>query len=490
MKTYFAIDLKSFYASVECTSRRLDPFCANLVVADQSRTDKTICLAVSPALKSFGVPGRPRLYEVIQKVRELNDIRENKFKKNFIGSSWDINFLKEREDFEIDFIIAPPQMALYMEVSRDIYEIYLNWVSSEDIFAYSIDEVFIDATDYLKLYNLTPEELLGNMINDVFNNTGITATSGIGTNLYLCKVAMDITAKKMPPNENGVRISYLNEELYRKKLWDHKPITDFWRVGKGYKKRLEKIGLYTMGDIAKCSLGGENDFHNEDLLFKTFGINAELLIDHAWGCEYVDIKDIKNYQPKTHSLQEGQVLKEPYTFDKAKVVAMEMADSLALNLVKDNLSTNQIVLNVGYDVINLKDPEISKAYVGETKKDAYGREVPKSQRGTYNFDKYTSSSIELMKAVSKIFDDSVDKRLYIRRIYIAALNLRDIDYKDEQLNFFSAIDDETEEKELKVQRAILEIKDKYGKNAILRGLNLEEGATQRERNEEIGGHKA
>lgn len=473
-RSYIAIDLKSFYASVECIDRGLNPMTTNLVVADESRTTKTICLAVSPALKSFGIPGRPRLFEVIQKAKG------------------------------IDYIIAPPRMARYMEVSTQIYNVYLKYIAPEDIHVYSIDEVFIDATDYLHTYQMSPRELAMTMIKDVLKTTGITATAGIGTNLYLCKVAMDIEAKNMEADENGVRIAELDEMSYRRKLWNHQPLTDFWRVGRGYAKKLNEVGLFTMGDIARCSLGGPRDFFNEDLLYKMFGINAELLIDHAWGWEPCRISDIKAYKPSSNSICSGQVLREPYPFEKARIVAREMTDMLALDLVDKGLVTDQLVLTIGYDIENLTDPVRRKHYKGEVTKDRYGRSVPKHAHGTENLDRQTSSSALLLHAVTDLYDRIVDKNLLIRRITISANRVVDeksAGKKEEfrQLDLFTDYEalkkQQAEEeaelgRERRMQEAMLSIKKKYGKNAVLKGMSLQEGSTARERNNQIGGHKA
>lgn len=449
MKSYIAIDLKSFYASVECVERGLDPLKAKLVVADESRTDKTICLAVSPALKELGIPGRARLFEVKRKAK--------------------------------DFIIAKPRMAYYMSYSARIYNVYLRYISPEDIHVYSIDEVFIDATPYLKNYKMTARGLAMKLMKEVLKETGITATAGIGTNLYLAKVAMDIEAKRAKPDKDGVRIAELNEMSYRHKLWNHKPLTDFWRVGKGYARRLEQAGMYTMGDVALCS---EKD---EDYLYKMFGANAELLIDHAWGWEPCEICDVKAFQPKTNSLSSGQVLKEPYSYEKALVVAEEMAEEVGLTLLKRKLVTNQIVLTIVYDVSNID-------YRGEKMKDYYGRAVPKHAHGTYNLDGFTYSSREIKEAVQKVFKSKVNPKLTIRRIMINVNNVkREEDLKKElrQISLFdSKKKREVSEKEKRANEAILSIKKRYGRNAILKGINFEDGATGRERNAQIGGHKA
>lgn len=503
-RTYIAIDLKSFYASVECMERGLDPLTTNLVVADASRTEKTICLAVSPSLKAYGISGRARLFEVIQKVKEVNAIRLSKAPgRAFSGASFSDTELKSSPDISLDYIAAPPRMAYYISYSTQIYNIYLKYIAPEDIHVYSIDEVFIDATNYLNNYNLSAHELATKMILDVLETTGITATAGIGTNLYLCKVAMDIRAKHISANEKGVKIAELDEMSYRHFLWSHRPLTDFWRVGKGYAKKLEEQGLYTMGDIARCSLGKATDYYNEDLLYKLFGINAELLIDHAWGWEPCTIADIKTYKPSTNSIGSGQVLHCAYTFDKAKLIVREMTDLLVLDLVDKRLVTDQLVLTVGYDIENLTNPEKKKLYHGAITTDHYGRDIPKSAHGTTNLDRQTSSTKLIMDAVIKLFDRIVDKNLLIRRVNITANRVVDeatVQKTDnfEQLDLFTDYEDmkkkkEEEEAELtrekKMQETILEIKKKFGKNAIIKGMNLEEGATTLERNKQIGGHK-
>ncbi len=485
--------------------RGLDPLTTNLVVADASRTEKTICLAVSPTLKAYGIPGRARLFEVVQKVKEVNAKRLSKAPgRAFSGASFNDAEVKSSPDIALDYIAAPPRMAYYIEYSTQIYNIYLKYIAPEDIHVYSIDEVFIDATNYLNTYNLSEHELATKMILDVLETTGITATAGIGTNLNLCKVAMDITAKHIPANEKGVKIAELDEMSYRHLLWSHHPLTDFWRVGKGYAKKLEEQGLYTMGDIARCSLGKSNDYYNEDLLYKLFGINAELLIDHAWGWEPCTIADIKAYKPSTNSIGSGQVLHCAYTFDKAKLIVREMIDLLVLDLVDKRLVTDQLVLTVGYDIENLTSPEKKKSYHGAITVDHYGRSVPKSAHGTINLDRQTSSTKLIMDAVTELYDRIVDKNLLVRRVNITANHVvdeADIQKADnfEQLDLFTDYDDmkkkkEEEEAELtrekKMQKTILEIKKKYGKNAIIMGMNLEEGATTLERNKQIGGHKA
>ena len=499
-KTYIAIDLKSFYASVECRERDLDPLDTNLVVADGSRTDKTICLAVTPSLKSYGISGRGRLFEVKQRVKEANAGRQHDAPgRKLEGSSYSFSELQAKPELAIDFIIAPPRMAYYMEYSTRIYEVYMKYVAPEDIVVYSIDEVFMDVTDYLNTYKLSPHDLAMKIILDVLETTGITATAGIGTNLFLCKVAMDIVAKHIPADKNGVRIAELDEMKYRRELWSHQPLTDFWRVGRGYAKKLEENGMFTMGDVARMSK------KNEELLYKLFGKNAELLIDHAWGWEPTTIEAIKAYRPSTNSLGSGQVLHCPYNADKAKLVLREMADMLVLDLVDKGLVTDQIVITIGYDIENLTDPERSRKYHGPVVKDHYGRAIPKHAHGTANLDSYTSSTRKIMCAVSGLFDRIVDKNLLIRRLNITANHVlpeADAPKKNdsfEQLDLFTdyAARDARQkreraelEREKKMQQAMLTIKKKFGKNAILKGMNLEEGATAKERNAQIGGHKA
>jgi DNA polymerase V len=504
-RTYIAIDLKSFYASVECVERRLDPLTTNLVVADASRTEKTICLAVSPSLKAYGIPGRARLFEVVQKVKEVNEARQGKAPgRAFSGASCNDTELKSSPGLSLDYIVATPRMAYYMEYSTRIYNIYLKYIAPEDIHVYSIDEVFIDVTDYLHLYKLSARELVMKMVLEVFKTTGITATAGIGTNLYLSKIAMDIQAKHIPADNNGMRIAELDEMSYRHSLWSHRPLTDFWRVGKGYAKELEGKGLFTMGDIARCSLGKPTDYYNEDLLYKQFGINAELLIDHAWGWEPCTIADIKAYKPGSNSLGSGQVLQSAYPFDKAKLIVREMTDLLVLDLVDKRLVTDQLVLAVGYDIENLKDPKIKKAYRGEITTDRYGRAVPKSAHGSTNLGRQTSSTKLILDAVTELFERVVDKSLLVRRINITANHVLDeatVQKTDsfEQLDLFTdyaaaQAKKEKEKAELarekRMQQAMLKIKKKYGKNAILKGMNLEKGATTVDRNKQIGGHKA
>ena len=498
-KIYAAIDLKSFYASVECVDRGLDPLTTNLVVADASRTEKTICLAVTPSLKAHGISGRARLFEAVEQIRQVNALRREKAPgRKFSGSSWDAVALQKDRSLSVDYIAAPPRMARYMQCSAQIYEIYLKYVAPEDIHVYSIDEVFVDVTPYLRVSGLTAEEFVRRMILDVLKETGITATAGIGTNLYLCKVAMDIVAKHIPADEYGVRIAQLDEMTYRRLLWDHRPLTDFWRVGRGYAKRLEKCGLYTMGDIARCSLGGPDDFHNEDLLYKIFGINAQLLIDHAWGWEPCTLREIKSYRPTTNSISSGQVLHCPYSWEKAKLITREMADCLSLDLVEKGLVTNQLVLTVGYDIENLTDPEVAKTYSGPVVTDHYGRKIPKHGHGTVNLEEYTASTRMITEAMMELYDRVTNSDLLVRRITIAACRVipeKQISKACEQLDLFSDPEErqrkqEKLEKEKKRQKAVISIKRKYGKNAILKGMNLQEGATARQRNEQVGGHKA
>lgn len=503
-KSYIAIDLKSFYASVECVERGLDPLTTNLVVADSARTEKTICLAVSPSLKSYGISGRARLFEVVQKIKRVNANRLNKAPNHsFADKSYNDTDLKASYELSVDYIVAPPRMALYMEYSTRIYKIYLKYIAPEDIHIYSIDEVFIDASGYLKTYNMSAREFASKLIEEVLDTTGITATAGIGENLYLAKVAMDIVAKHVKPDENGVRIAELDEMSYRRMLWNHRPLTDFWRVGKGYSRKLEQVGLMTMGDIARCSLGKKTDYYNEDLLYKMFGVNAELLIDHAWGYEPCTMKDIKAYKPSNNSVGSGQVLHCPYDFDKARLIVREMADLLALDLVDKGLLTDQIVLTVGYDIENLNTPEKCRAYKGEVTVDYYGRKIPKHAHGTINIGHKTSSTKAIVQATMELYDKIVNKDMLIRRVNIVAnhvveeRNEKKPEY--EQLDLFTDYaeeekrrdaDEKERQSERKMQKAILDIKKKYGKNAIIKGMNLEEGATTVERNSQIGGHRA
>ena len=543
-KTYISIDLKSFYASVECMERGLDPLNTNLVVADASRTQKTICLAVSPSLKAYGIPGRARLFEVEQKVKEANARRQTRAPKNILdGKSVFATELNENPNLAIDYIAAKPRMALYMSKSTQIYDVYLRYIAPEDIYAYSVDEVFIDASGYLKTYGLNAHDFARLLVREVFKETGITATAGIGPNLYLCKIAMDIGAKHTEADADGVRIAELDEYSYRRLLWDHRPITDFWRVGRGYAKKLAKKSIFTMGDIARCSLGTSSDYYNEDLLYKMFGVNAELLIDHAWGYEPCTLAEVKSYRPQRKSLVSGQVLQNAYTYEKTRIVVREMMELLALDLVDKGLLTNQIVLTVGYDIENLSDPERRKAYKGEITVDGYGREVPKHAHGTGNLPFSTASTKLTTDCVLEVFDRVVDESLLTRRISITVNNLvLESEYKresevasaePEQISMFDMLaggddsqapervsskeatvyseqdkpnstmvaesilgstgndnDEDALEKEKQVQEAMLKIKKRFGKNAILKGTNLQEGATAKERNAQIGGHKA
>ena len=497
-KFYLCIDLKSFYASVECIERGLDPLKTNLVVADESRTEKTICLAVSPSLKAYKIPGRARLFEVLQKVEEINKTRLKKAPGHkFRASSYFADELKKDSSLELDFIIAPPRMAYYMQYSTEIYKIYLKYISPEDIHVYSIDEVFIDISAYLKTYGKTPRQMAEMLIHDVFCSTGITATAGIGTNMYLAKIAMDIWAKHMPPDRYGVRIAELDEMSYRKNLWTHRPLTDFWRIGKGYASKLEENGIYTMGDIARCSLGEPFDRLNEDLLYKLFGVNAELLIDHAWGWEPCTIKEVKEYKPSTSSISSGQVLHCPYDFEKAKLIVREMADALSLDLAAKDLVTKQLVLTIGYDAENLTS---QPSYSGEIKLDRYGRKIPKHAHGTQNLEEYTFSSDIITGEMLKLYERITDKILSIRRITVVAAGIiKESEIKSqikyEQMDMFTdyAAKEREEiavQKEKRRQKAILKIKAKYGKNAIVKGTSLKDGATAMDRNAQIGGHKA
>ena len=495
---YVCIDLKSFYASVECKERGLDLMTTNLVVADEGRTEKTICLAVSPALKSYGIPGRARLFEVIQKVNQINFERKKKaFKNCFTGSSYNDIDLKKSPNLKLDYIIATPRMNYYMNYSTQIYNVYLKYLAPEDIYVYSIDEIFCDITKYLKSNNLTAHEFVTKMIQDVYITTGITATGGIGTNPYLAKIAMDIGAKHVKPNRDGVRIAELDEMSYRKLLWSHRPLTDFWRVGKGYAKKLEENKLYTMGDIARCSI------NNEDLLYKIFGINAELLIDHAWGYEPCTIKDIKSYKPSTNSISSGQVLHCPYNYENTKLIVREMTDLLVLDLVDKKLVTNQIVLTIGYDIENLSNSLIKETYTGEITIDRYGRKIPKHAHGTINLEHKTSSTKIIMNAVMELYERIINKNLLTRRVTIVANNVQDESILANE-NIFEQIDlftdyniiekvkeheEQNQKKEKSLQHVLIDIKKKYGKNAILKGMNFIEGGTTIERNGQIGGHK-
>ena len=494
-RSCIAIDLKSFYASAECADRKLDPLTTHLVVADRSRTDKTICLAVSPALKGYGLSGRPRLFEVEQKVRQINDRRLRLAPgRRFSGKSADAAELAADPSLELDYIAAVPRMARYIELSAQIYGIYLKYVSPDDIHVYSIDEVFIEATHYLKLYHLSAHDFTRKLIREVLNATGITATAGIGTNLYLAKTAMDIVAKHLPPDLDGVRIAELDERSYREKLWTHRPLTDFWRIGRGYAGRLEAMGLHTMGDVAEMSL------RSEDLLYRTFGVNAELLIDHAWGWEPVTVAEIKAYKPENRSVSSGQVLPEPYGFEKGKLVAREMADQLALDLVEKQLATDQLTLVVGYDPSNLTDPARRRKYSGTVRINHYGKAVPKEAHGSVNLERFSSSGRIITETMAALFDRCVDPELQIRRITLAARVIPEDELPDdeyEQPDLFidpaqkkqKAAEEAELNREKRLQQAIIGIKKRMGRNAILKGMNLEEGATGKIRNEQIGGHR-
>lgn len=499
-KAYIAIDLKSFYASVECVERGLDPLRTNLVVADASRTTKTICLAVSPSLKSYGVSGRARLFEVVKKIEEVNAWRKLKAPRRILtDKSFDDMALKENPALAVDYIVARPRMALYMTYSTKIYNIYLQYVAPEDIHAYSVDEVFIDATPYLKLYKMTVEELAMTLILDVLSQTGITATAGIGTNLYLAKIAMDILAKHTTADANGVRMASLNEAQYRETMWQHRPLTDFWRVGKGYAKKLERHGLYTMGDIARCSIGKKGDFHNEALLYKLFGVNAELLIDHAWGWEPCTMKDIKSYQPEHHSLCVGQVLQEAYDTTKGRLVVREIAEAMSLDLLRKGMVSDQLVLTVGYEAIREGEDLPKDVEIGE---DHYGRKVPKHAHGTMNLEKHTCSMKKIREGTVALYDRIVNPTLKIRRFHLSANHVMTEEAaqqtkKEKQLSLFDiapttdmTAEKEALSKERRRQETMLALKEKFGKNAIIMGTSLEEGATAIARNQQIGGHRA
>lgn len=494
-KTYIAIDLKSFYASVECVARELDPLTTNLLVADVSKTEKTICLAVTPSLKAHGISGRARLFEAVQQVKMANAQRKAKIHgREFTGSSYDDTELKNNPYLAIDYIAAPPRMALYRECSTKIVATYLKYVSMDDVYPYSIDEVFIDATSYLKRYKMSAHDFAAMLIKDVLNTYGVTATAGIAENMYLCKVALDITAKHIPPDKDGVRIAQLDMMTYRRTLWTHRDLTDFWMVGAATAKRLNKLGLYTMGDVARCSL------QDEERLYREFGKNAVYLIDQAWGREPVDIATIKAYKPESTSTSSGQVLTRPYSFDETRIIIQEMVDKLVLELVEKGLMTDQIVLMVGYDIENLTDAKRRAAYKGEVVTDRYGRETPKHARGTANMGKHTSSTKLIMQKTLELFERIADKELLTRRLTITANHLlpeSEVQTSGEniQLNLFddpeeTARREAEEERERRMQKALLTIKGKYGPNAILKGTSFQEGATARERNESIGGHKA
>lgn len=504
-RSYVAIDLKSFYASVECVERGLDPLATHLVVADASRTDKTVCLAVTPSLKSYGISGRARLYQVEQRVQEVNAQRRSLAPgRQLEGSSHFPKELAENPKLALSYLVAQPRMAYYIQYSSRIYQIYLEYIAPEDIHVYSIDEVFLDVTAYLKTYHMTARELAMTLVREVYQRTGITATAGIGTNLYLCKVAMDIVAKHMEPDENGVRLAELDEESYRRLLWGHRPLTDFWRVGKGYAQKLEKVGLYTMGDIARCSMGRDDSYYNENLLYKLFGVNAELLIDHAWGWEPCTIADIKAYRPQSNSLSSGQVLSEPYPVDKARLIVQEMADQMALGLVDKGLVCDQLTLHLGYDVSNLTDPQRRAQYKGEVKPDFYGRPVPKPSHGSVNLSQPTSSGRLLTQAATELFDRIVQEELLLRRVTLGAMHVQREEALEgenyQQLSLFGEDlalqaqrqqeEQEALEREKRQQQAILQLNHRFGKNTVLKGMNLKEGATTISRNRQIGGHKA
>lgn len=505
--TYIAIDLKSFYASVECVERKENPLTTNLVVADESRTEKTICLAVSPSLKAFGIPGRARLFEVVAAVKEVNRRRLAAIpERKFSGKSCHAEDIDSDKSLAVSYIVAPPRMAKYMEYSTRIYQIYLRYFAPEDMHVYSVDEVFMDATRYLSTYKMSARELTRKIIQDILSETGITATAGIGTNLYLCKIAMDVWAKHTEADKDGVRIAELDEMSYRRYLWDHKPITDFWRIGRGYAKKLAENGMFTMGDVARCSVGKPGEFYNEGLLYDLFGVNAELLIDHAWGWEPCTIEDIKAYKPSANSISTGQVLSEPYDFEKTRLIIREMTELLVLDLLDKHLVTDRMVLTVGYDIENLTDKSRRNAYSGEVVTDRYGRKIPKHAHGTANLKEKTSSISIIMDAVMELYDRIMDPALLTRRMSVVAANVEDESEAEaqkketyEQLTLFTDIEAEEERKkeekaallkERKAQEAVLAIRKKFGKNAILKGTNLEEGATTIDRNRQIGGHKA
>ena len=497
-RQYIAIDLKSFYASVECVARGLDPLTTNLVVADASRTEKTICLAVTPSLKSYGLGGRARLFEVSQRIREVNAKRYIECKGKVKGTSYDDKVLRNHPEYKVDYIVATPRMAHYLDMSAIIHKVYLKYIAPEDMHVYSIDEVFIDATTYLKSYKMTAHELAMTMIRDVLKTTGITATAGIGTNLYLCKVAMDIVAKHIPADKDGVRIAELDEMSYRKTLWNHKPLTSFWRLGRGTEARLANIGIDTMGKLARLSL------ENENLLYKMFGVQAELLIDHAWGWEPCTIDYIKAYRPTTNSYSSGQVLTCPYDWAKARVVVQEMAIDMALRLVEGRRVTDQLGLYIGYDAVNINNPEVNAKYDGPVKYDYYGRQVPKKANGVVRLNEHTSSSRQIVEATLSLYDKIVNPNLLIRRLNISANNVIEEEEKSKQvkavqLDLFVDYQEEIkakekerkrQEKERRIQEAQLAIKKRFGKNSILYGINFAEGATAKERNSQIGGHKA
>lgn len=487
-RSYIAIDLKSFYASQECVDRGLNPLTTNLVVADESRTEKTICLAVTPSMKAFGVPGRPRLFEVVQKVSAVNALRQAKAPgRRLVGSSCQAPELEKNPALALDYIVAPPRMASYMAASAKVYGVYLKYIAPEDIHVYSVDEVFIDATAYLKCYRMTAEELARKLIREVLETTGITATAGIGTNLYLCKVAMDIVAKKKEPDEYGARLASLTEQSYREQLWEHRPLTDFWRFGPGISRKLEARGMFTMGDIARCSL------EMPEVLFKLFGVNAQLLIDHAWGWESCTIADIKAYKPQSSSLGSGQVLSCAYDWAGGRLIVQEMTDLLVLDLVKKGLQTDQMVLTVSYDRESLDNPAVAEKYAGQTVRDHYGRLVPKSAHGSVNLGCFTGSGFAISQAVLNLYDRIVEKDLLVRKVNITANHTRPgvcQQEEEEQLDLFAMETKKDTRREQRRQEAVLEIRRRFGNNAVLRGMNLQEGATAMARNAQIGGHRA
>ena len=493
-RTYIAIDLKSYYASVECVDRNKNPLTTNLVVADPSRTEKTICLAVSPSLKAFGIPGRARLFEVVQRVKEVNAERLLKAPGHrFTRKSTDAEELERDPSLELDYQIATPRMAFYMDCSARIVNLYLKHVSFEDMHVYSIDEVFIDATRYLR--GRSGREFAEMLVREVLTETGITATAGIGTNLYLAKVAMDVYAKHLPADKDGVRIAELDELSYRRILWEHRPLTDFWRVGRGIARKLEENGLFTMGDVARCSLGKETDYHNEELLFRLFGVNAELLIDHAWGWEPCTIRDIRSVRPESKSLSLGQVLSGPYEPEKARIIIREMTESLILNLLEKDLVCDQMVLTIGYDNACIED------YTGPMETDRYGRSTPKMAHGSINLSGKTASRREIMDKTLALYDRIVNPQLFVRRMYVVAnhvVKTAEAEEKFEQMDLFSLVEEEEKreaeqeaqkEKEARLQHAMLNIQKKHGKNAILHGTSYLEDATGRERNKQVGGHR-
>ncbi|RSX53082.1 type VI secretion protein ImpB [Bifidobacterium goeldii] len=523
-KSYLAIDLKSFYASAECVSRGLDPLSTHLVVADEERTDKTICLAVSPSLKKYGIPGRPRLFEAKQRLADVNAQRAARVGGVLTGESCDAHDLECTPRLKATMIIARPRMAHYLEISGQIYGIYLKYAAPEHIHVYSIDEVFIDATPYLKALGMSPHQMARAIVRDILHETGITATAGIGTNLYLAKIAMDIVAKHMPADADGVRVAELDERSYRRLLWDHRPLTDFWRVGRGYARRLERVGLLTMGDIARCSMGKASDYYNEELLYRMFGVNAELLIDHAWGWEPCEIADIKSYEPDAHSTSIGQVLTGPADWHTARLIVKEMADALALDLVSKRVRTDRLTLAVGYDVGSLDvqrlDSGVSSQlralavraasqYCGPVARDHYGRQVPKPAVGSIGLGTFTGSSDQIRIAMTILFERIADPLLLVRRLTVIADDIVTADElsagkRYEQMSLFehgehdcmhnvartsSTVERDANSGEEVIERAMLDIKQRFGRNAVVKAMDMEEGATGIERNNQIGGHR-